>query len=675
MDSRNAYSIGDRCRVMCTGFGKPWEVRGCIVNVEKTTPTAFNVVVATDTPHNNLPKEKEINFAKALGMSDNGQSIFTIASILIGSKITIKKLPNDPLCESPPNAIFMCNSHHCNSLRQHQHMLMTCPNLHVLCANHLVPWNKQNMCVDDICCRDFLKLVKKYMSKNRLSDEFLSTRALLGYSNFVRATSELEAEKAVVAAATCPTWECQRCREDMAYHKKEPVKVPYFGINQLHAQLNGLEFDINEVVDLDKYGVTSKGSPDTAAEIDPDSALLNMNVDVMDTLLERGVSVANLEVAINQVELDEVEHLSVDDVLFLLDVYKQNRKGKKPKERTESSHTREPSKESLSFSNISNKRSSDTDNSIMSRPVMSRQSSMGPMSSPRSPKGFVGGRSVARHASMGNIGSSGKNAILNSFDQWDENEVSKSFDSFDSKPWKAVTIHIPHNMGKYDVRINIALSMDKLMDNIVSQLSEIKEGAAVLDTLNWADLRLYFIDPKTSWATEIINMGATVNDYKNGFVMKSMGLQDNDLLALRSCKDIVRAKQCLPTLNMKGSIKNNELLRHKIDLMMTRYSSWRAVKGDGNCYYRAVYFSLFEQLLLEHKVGIILKIKKLFEKLTFPNAIDRLNHADLLKYFEKFQSKLWVLWFSHIVHVAGIYTGKIKSFWYHSCRGPGMAIG
>ena len=177
------------------------------------------------------------------------------------------------------------------------------------------------------------------------------------------------------------------------------------------------------------------------------------------------------------------------------------------------------------------------------------------------------------------------------------------------------------------------------MDGLLSTVSRSKAGAAVLDTLNLSDLRLYFIDPKTNWATEIINMGATVSDYKSGFVMKSMGLQDNDTLSIRSCKDIVKAKQCLPTLNMKGSIKNNELLRHKIDLMMTRYSSWRAVRGDGNCYYRAVYFSLFEQLFTEHKVGIILKIKKLFEKLTFPNAIDRLNHADLLKYFNKFQSK------------------------------------
>ena len=110
MKSISNYTVGDRCLVMCTGLGKPWEVGGCIVKTEKTTVTSFNVVVATDTPHNNLPKEKEINLAIALGMSDNGQSIFTISSILLGTKITIKKLVNDPMNETPPHSIFMCNS-------------------------------------------------------------------------------------------------------------------------------------------------------------------------------------------------------------------------------------------------------------------------------------------------------------------------------------------------------------------------------------------------------------------------------------------------------------------------------------------------------------------------------------------------------------------------------------
>ena len=460
MKSISNYTVGDRCLVMCTGL-------------EKTTVTSFNVVVATDTPHNNLPKEKEINLAIALGMSDNGQSIFTISSILLGTKITIKKLVNDPMNETPPHSIFMCNSYHCNNLKQHQHMLMTCPNMHALCANHLVPWSKSNNCVDDICCQDFSKLVKRFMSKNRLSDDYLSTRALLGYNSFARSKSERDADKSIAAAATCSTWECQRCREDMAYHKKEPVKEPFCSISQLHAQLNGLEFDINinEPESQSRQGVESKSKSNEppSNEIDPDSCLLLMSVDVMDVLLERGVSVADLEGSIDQVELDEVEHLSVDDVVFLLDSYKRSKKGKKSKARTASPPppVTANGRPSLSKSK-SSRRPGGNDNveeESITRPAMMRQSSMmgvggaSPSSQASSTRSSFS-RGVSRHASMGSMGENGKKIMFSnnkdddSHSQSDSISKPGSMDSSDEKPLKAVTIHIPHNMGRYDGQIN-----------------------------------------------------------------------------------------------------------------------------------------------------------------------------------------------------------------------------
>ena len=46
--------------------------------------------------------------------------------------------------------------------------------------------------------------------------------------------------------------------------------------------------------------------------------------------------------------------------------------------------------------------------------------------------------------------------------------------------------------------------------------------------------------------------------------------------------------------DLKEDFKYNESMKEKIEEMTGEYSGYRPIRGDGNCYYRAVSFSFLE---------------------------------------------------------------------------------
>ena len=52
------------------------------------------------------------------------------------------------------------------------------------------------------------------------------------------------------------------------------------------------------------------------------------------------------------------------------------------------------------------------------------------------------------------------------------------------------------------------------------------------------------------------------------------------------------------TMNdLKEDFKYNESMKEKIEEMSVEYDGYRPIRGDGNCYYRAVGFSFLERAM------------------------------------------------------------------------------
>ena len=70
---------------------------------------------------------------------------------------------------------------------------------------------------------------------------------------------------------------------------------------------------------------------------------------------------------------------------------------------------------------------------------------------------------------------------------------------------------------------------------------------------------------------------------------------------------------------MKDEFKFNESMKEKIDDMSEHYSGFRPIRGDGNCYYRAVSFSFLERALHGGEAGKIL-LRDFLDRIAHPEA-------------------------------------------------------
>lgn len=58
----------------------------------------------------------------------------------------------------------------------------------------------------------------------------------------------------------------------------------------------------------------------------------------------------------------------------------------------------------------------------------------------------------------------------------------------------------------------------------------------------------------------------------------------------------------LPLVFVSVRQQNNRAMRQQIRELGEHYPRWRRVRGDGNCYYRAVMFGLVERSLADAQV-------------------------------------------------------------------------
>ena len=103
-------------------------------------------------------------------------------------------------------------------------------------------------------------------------------------------------------------------------------------------------------------------------------------------------------------------------------------------------------------------------------------------------------------------------------------------------------------------------------------------------------------------------------------------LQMNDIISVNRLQDAVGPRKYVKSIKSGRTASVSEWA----DQLMERYCGWRPIKGDGNCYYRAVYYGLFEQLIYRKRFGIFKTIHAMFSTLRYEDADEQNDHSLLL---------------------------------------------
>jgi hypothetical protein len=98
---------------------------------------------------------------------------------------------------------------------------------------------------------------------------------------------------------------------------------------------------------------------------------------------------------------------------------------------------------------------------------------------------------------------------------------------------------------------------------------------------------------------------------------------------VRTNKDNVAARSLLGDLLEHFTSSNG--VRNKVSQLTKFYEGWRRVKGDGNCYYRAISYGLLEQALKSDKrQEIFLGLHNKFLGVSFAVTNEQKAHQALL---------------------------------------------
>ena len=113
-------------------------------------------------------------------------------------------------------------------------------------------------------------------------------------------------------------------------------------------------------------------------------------------------------------------------------------------------------------------------------------------------------------------------------------------------------------------------------------------------------------------------------------------IQHKDTLCINKIRETIGPRKYLQSLicSYMNKKQNKQLITTRVDEMMQNYCGWRSIKGDGNCYYRAVYFSLFEQLIVNRDHETFLKIIEKFENIKYADGNENDDHIEMLEMLE-----------------------------------------
>jgi hypothetical protein len=117
----------------------------------------------------------------------------------------------------------------------------------------------------------------------------------------------------------------------------------------------------------------------------------------------------------------------------------------------------------------------------------------------------------------------------------------------------------------------------------------------------------------------------------------------NSVIYLRHLLDNVGPKQPIKVLQHKFG--HSDHICAKIDQLRTvyQYTSWRHIRGDGNCYYRAVLFGLIECLISSDRRRQLGDLAQRFDSVTFEAEEEQTQHTRLIQIVrEAAASRAWM---------------------------------
>ena len=126
---------------------------------------------------------------------------------------------------------------------------------------------------------------------------------------------------------------------------------------------------------------------------------------------------------------------------------------------------------------------------------------------------------------------------------------------------------------------------------------------------------------KLGWHTPIMRDSPRL-DVELGLI----DLLNGDRVTISKRRDNVGHRQYLKSLQ---TAKPADITDARVSALNNSYCGWRSIKGDGNCYYRAVYFSLFEQIVVRREHHVFARLHAKFKALSFADEGDQEEHEDL----------------------------------------------
>ena len=117
-------------------------------------------------------------------------------------------------------------------------------------------------------------------------------------------------------------------------------------------------------------------------------------------------------------------------------------------------------------------------------------------------------------------------------------------------------------------------------------------------------------------------------------------IQHGDVISIRKRRGMVGPRKYLKSLSCS---QKSPIPSDRFTQLNKTYCGWRAIKGDGNCYYRAVYFSLFEQIIFRKQYSFFGRLYEKFEHLCFTDPDEHDEHLELLDALQQASSKICVV--------------------------------
>jgi hypothetical protein len=179
-----------------------------------------------------------------------------------------------------------------------------------------------------------------------------------------------------------------------------------------------------------------------------------------------------------------------------------------------------------------------------------------------------------------------------------------------------------------NIRINV-----RYPEKCVNSTLALQKGCTYMDVLTtvMADVAanvsspvMYIVD-QNGWCREISREGR----YSNSCECSLFDLHDGATIEIRELATASVGGRFRLAL-IADADRNNDSLFHKVRNLTKSYAGYKKIRGDGNCYYRAVVYGALEQIIKERNRQAFRFMYETFKSVLFSNREHNTDHNELL---------------------------------------------